>query len=38
MPVTKEERDFKEKYGTEALEEKFDEGLNYIDPLRKSLV
>jgi len=39
IPITEEERNYKKKYGIEALEERFDQNkFNYIDPLRKSVV
>jgi len=38
IPVTELEVKYKSKFGIAALEKKFDEGLNYIDPLRQSLV
>jgi Suppressor of fused protein (SUFU) len=39
VPITKEEMEFKRTNGLPALEERFERtGLNYIDPLRKSVV
>lgn len=39
IPITLEERDYKKKHGTEALEEKFEQkGFDYLDPFRRSLV
>ena len=38
IPIMKQEVDFKIKHGVEALEEKFDNGFNYIDPLRNSVI
>lgn len=39
VPVTKAEVEYKKKLGIEALEQKFDSlGLDYLNPLRKSLV
>jgi hypothetical protein len=39
LPITKQEVEFKKKYGLEALEQKFDESaFNYLDPQRKSVV
>lgn len=38
IPITDAEVNYKIKFGVEALEDKFDEGLDYINPARKSLV
>ncbi|OWP62152.1 hypothetical protein CDA63_15575 [Hymenobacter amundsenii] len=39
IPITEAERDFKINHGTEALEQLFeDEGLDYLNPMRNSLV
>jgi hypothetical protein len=38
IPVTLREKDFAIKNGIEALEEKFESGLDYLDPLRNSMV
>lgn len=38
IPITKEEVAYKKKNGITALEEKFDEGLDYINVSRKGLV
>lgn len=38
IPVTRSEVEYKNKYGTEALEQKFDAGLDFIDPKRNSNV
>jgi Suppressor of fused protein (SUFU) len=39
IPITKEEVEYKKKYGSEALEDKFDsEGFNYLDSSRQSIV
>ncbi len=39
LPITLAERDFKIKYGLDALEAKFEEAnFNYLDPLRESVV
>lgn len=39
IPITKSERDYKMKYGWDALEEKFEAyGLDYINPHRKACV
>lgn len=38
IPVTEAEVEYRRKYGTEALEEKFDEGLDFINPERRSVV
>jgi hypothetical protein len=39
LPITLEERDFKAKYGLDALEQRFESAkLNYLDPTRKSVV
>lgn len=39
IPITKQEVDYKKKYGLDALEEKFDDpSFNYLNPYRKSVV
>jgi hypothetical protein len=39
IPVTKEEVDYKAKYGVDALEDRFEAaGFNYINPLRPAVV
>ena len=38
LPITEAERDYKKKFGIEALECKFDTALDYWDPGRQSLV
>lgn len=38
IPITKRERDYKANKGIEALELRFDNGLNYLDVKRNSLV
>jgi hypothetical protein len=39
IPISKEEADFKSKYGSEALEQKFDEvNFDYLNPNRESMI
>lgn len=38
IPITEEEVIYKRTYGIEALETKFDNNFNYLNPLRKSVV
>src|SRR6202012_2784439 len=38
IPITKEEKDFSIQNGSDSLEEKFDNGFNYVNPLRNSVV
>jgi hypothetical protein len=38
IPITESERNYKERCGIEALENLFDNGFNYIDNSRKSLI
>jgi hypothetical protein len=38
IPVTKEEVDYKVQYGAEGLEEKFDNGFDYLNPQRKTVI
>ncbi|WP_239353065.1 suppressor of fused domain protein [Snodgrassella communis] len=39
IPITKQERDYRWKYGIEKLEEYFDnENFNYLNPFRRSVV
>lgn len=38
IPITKEEVAYKKKYGVTALEDKFEEGLDYINVSRKGVV
>lgn len=38
IPITEKEKKYLSKFGVDALEEKFDNGFNYIDPHRQSVV
>jgi hypothetical protein len=38
IPITQAELDFKRKFGVEALEQQFDKSLNYLNPMRCSIV